>query len=277
MTKIRISGLRNDLEKIEQLIKENYKESNIKINTTISEYRADSIDIQQILPVLRCSFYGAGTVAQIMSIVLSIIKIQEAKINIQEMIRKKDVCESDKTTISLNISSSDGEQINLNIPSNITKAEKKKCIKLVENLTDKILVHKKTLLLQEDLEKTQQLMIIKSLLFDLKNRLKNIRKLIHLEYELKEQSIVIYEIKLEQINLLDFLLFSKTQSNYLVIEEVKHCQEIFGSLEKENLFAFIEISNQIKIIDNIGYVRYEVEKLNVFDKFKKEILSLISE
>ncbi|MTF37841.1 hypothetical protein [Cyanobacterium aponinum] len=270
MTKLRISGLRNDLKQIEQLIKENYEESNTKINTTISEYRTDSIDIEQIVSILQVTFTGTIAITAILNTI----------INIQDKKKQSKIVDSEQQAISFDVETSDGNRVSLNIPTNINEIERQQYAKCIEKLIDNFLkpenrLFPENLYIKEQLN-LEDLTIIQNLLFDLTNNLKNIRESIIQELTLDDQS-TIFKFDLKTTDLVDLLLFSKNKRIYLVIEEAKKCKETFYILERENLFAFIEISDQIKIIDNIGYVRYEVEKLNVFDKLKKEILSLIPE
>ncbi len=70
MTSIQISGLREDLETIELLSAEIFQENEISARTKISEFRADSIEADQILPVLTVTFGGVIAVVQIINLVL---------------------------------------------------------------------------------------------------------------------------------------------------------------------------------------------------------------
>jgi hypothetical protein len=58
MTSIQISGLHEDLETIELLSAEIFQENEISARAKISEFRADSVEADQILPVLTVTFGG---------------------------------------------------------------------------------------------------------------------------------------------------------------------------------------------------------------------------
>lgn len=71
MTSIQISGLREDLETIELLSTEIFQENEISEKTKISEFRADSIEVDQILPVLTVTFSGVSVLIGVINLVIA--------------------------------------------------------------------------------------------------------------------------------------------------------------------------------------------------------------
>lgn len=254
MTSIQISGLREDLETIELLSAEIFQENEISARTKISEFRADSIEADQILPVLTVTFGGVIAVVQIINLVLSIQEKKNTPVN------------QKKAPISIKIETNNGKEIDLKISGDMTDTEIKECIGSVQKFVDDFLVINDGLSLRSSENNTNELDIEKvNLLFvQLLSKLTNIREITSLP-PIKDGERTIFKSSFDQVDLPEVIGTSEGKIFYLHLDEVKYCKDIFHILERENILCFHEISTDIRILDmqNV-FVGYEIEKLPLF-------------
>jgi hypothetical protein len=258
MTSIKISGSHEELEMIESLSKEIFRENEILAKTQISEFRTDSIDAEIALPVLSVTFSGVIAVVQIVNLVL----------NIQER-RSKAIAQKD-TPISIKIETSNGKELDLKISGNTTNEEIKKYLNSAQKFVDDFLrdddgISLKNSQLGETINSTDTEKI--NLMFmGLLSSLTDIREWKSLPPR-EDKGRIFFESTFEKTNLREFIYKSREKEIYLHCEEAKSCGGLFYILERENVLAFHEISTDFRMVDmeNI-FVRYEVEELSLFKK-----------
>ncbi|MEP0885150.1 hypothetical protein NDI49_26725 [Trichocoleus sp. ST-U3] len=266
MTSIQISGLREDLEAIELLSAEIFQKNEISARTKISEFRADSIEADQILPVLTVTFGGVIAVVQIINLVLS---IQE---------KKRKLTHQKKTPISIKIETNNGKELDLKISGSMRNTEIKECLDAVQNFVDNFLLDNNgmSLIISDSGKDINQIYIQKvNLLFgDLLNKLTNIRVMKSL-LPIKDGERTIFKSTFEKVHLTEVISFPEGNIFYLHLDEAKYCKNIFHILEREKILYFHEISTNIRILDmqNV-FVGYEIEKLPLFKEIscKKEFI-----
>lgn len=258
MTSIKISGSHHDLEMIESLSKEIFRENEIPVKTQISEFRKDSIDAEIVLPVLSVTFSGVIAVAQIINLVL----------NIQEK-RSKSIAQKD-TPISLKIEASNGKELDFRISGSTTNEEIRKYLNSVNQFTDDFLRDDDGISLNNDqLGETASSTDIEkiNLLFrGLLSNLTDIREWKSLPPK-KNGEIITFKSTFEKTSLRKFICNSRVSKIYLNYEEAKLCKGLFYILERENILTFHELSDDFHVIDMENmFVRYEVEELAIFNR-----------
>jgi len=258
MTSIKISGSRDDLEIIESLSKNILQENKISAKTKISNFRTDGIDLGVALPILSVTFSGVAVITQIVNLVL----------NIQEK-RDKSISKKDNS-ISLKIEASNGKVLDLRISGNTTSQDARSCLISVSQFIDDFLQDDDGISLADnqsgktvsstDMEKVN--FLFRALL----SNLTDIREWKSLPPK-ENGGIITFESTFEKISLREFLCNSKVSKIYLNDEEVKLCKWLFYVLERENVLAFHELSDDFRMINiESVFVRYEVEELAVFKK-----------
>jgi hypothetical protein len=271
MTSIKISGSYEELKIIESSSTEIFRENVILAKTQIAEFRTDSIEVEQVLPVLSVTFSGVIAIVQIVKLIL----------NIQE--RKSKITASEDTPISIKIEASNGKELDLKISGDITNAEIKELLNSVQQFVDDFLREDDGISLENsrlegainstDIEKL-------NLLFrDLLSNLIDIRELKSLPPK-KDGEVTIFESTFDKTDLREFIYESRERKIYLHYEEATACKSFFYILERENILSFHEISTDFRMVDmdNI-FVRYKTEELSLFNKIihhKNFILNRLS-
>ena len=256
MTSLQISGLREDLETIELLSAAIFQENKISAKTKISEFHADSIESEQILPVLIVTFGGVSAVVGIIKLVLS---IQD---------KKSKTATQKKTTISIKIEANNSKELNLKISGSMADTEIKKCLNAAQNFVDNFLSADDgmSLRVSESEKSTNEINIKKvNLLFsELLNRLTDIRRLRPL-LTIKNGQRTIFKSSFDKVHLAEVISSLESKTFYLHLDKVKDCKNIFHILERENILSFHEISTDIRILNVQDiFVGYQIEKLPLF-------------
>ena len=258
MTSIQISGSREDLEIIELLSTEIFQENEISAKTKIYEFRADSIEAEQTLPVLTIIFSGVSAVVGIINLVLS---LQE----------KKSQPENQKESyVSIKIKTNNGKELYLESYSSMTNTEIKKWLNAAQEFVDEgDFILNKYGMCSRELESKKDINEIDiqkvNLLFsELLNKLTDIRIMRSLP-PIQDGERTIFESTFDKVHLTEVIRSLKSKIFYLHSDEVKNCKDIFYILERKNILWFHENSTDIRILDmqNI-FVGYEIEKLPLF-------------
>ncbi|MEQ8467417.1 phosphorylase family protein [Coleofasciculus sp. E1-EBD-02] len=253
MTSIQISGLREDLETIELLSTEIFQENEISAKTKISEFRADSIEVDQILPVLTVTFSGVSVLIGVINRVLIIKGKNNKPVNQKEI------------PIYIKIQASNGKELELKVYGSMTNTEIKKCVDGVQEFVDDFLLANDgmSLLPSEKYINQANINKINLLLIDLIERLTDIRKIRRLP-PVKNERNTIYKFLFDKVNFNEIITLPE-EKFYLKFDEVKSCKNIFYVLERENILCFHEVLHDRRVIDmqNI-FVGYKIEKLSLF-------------
>ncbi|MGB3516887.1 MAG: hypothetical protein WBA43_10545 [Elainellaceae cyanobacterium] len=258
MTSIKVSSSYEELELIESLSKEMLRDNGISVKTQISELRTDSIETEIVLPVLSVTFSGIIAVAQVVNLIL----------NVQER-RNKTIVQKD-IPVYIQIETSNGKKLDLNISGNMTNKEIKKHLNSVQHFVDDFLQNDDGTPLKDSQPGepvgTTDIDKINLLFTGLLSNLTNIRKFQSLPPR-EDGERMIFEPTFDKTSLSEFIYGSREEKIYLHCEEAKSCRGFFSTLEKENILAFHEVSTDFHIVDmeNI-FVRYEIEELALFKK-----------
>lgn len=278
MTYVKISSSHEDLEEIQSLSTEIFRDNGIAAKTQISASRADSIEVEQLLPVLSVTFSGVIAIVQIVNLIL----------NIQD--RKSKIFAENKIPISIKIGAINGKELDFNISGNITESEIKKYLSTAQQFVDNFLQSDDGISLENpQKEETISPRDVEKINLLFRGLLSNLTDIREQKSSLKVpgEGVKILNLNFNKISLKEFVYKSRDKKIYLRYEEAKACMGFFYILKRENVLALHEINTDFCMVDTDFcmvdmediFVRYEIEELSLFSKVahQKDFVSPILE
>jgi hypothetical protein len=255
MTYIEISGSDESLEELKLLSEEIFRDNGIQAKPRVSHFVQDSIEVAQLLPTLQVAFSGVIAVVQVINLV----------INIQE--KRREASANDDTPFRIKIKASNGRNLDLKIPGNITEERIKSYQKSVQYFVNEFLSVDDG----RDLKKLggSEIAEINSLFKRLETELTDIR--VQVSYPpRKVGDATIFSSSFENINLTEAIKIGAEETFYLKIDDTECCKNIFYILERENILSFHEKSTNVRVLqvgdEFVGFVGYRIEMLSLFEE-----------
>ena len=270
MTRIEISDSKQNLEELNPLLEDYFKQKSILHKIEIYDLHLDSIDVDTLLTTLQVTFTGVIALKNLVDLVLNFKKRNSRNNN------------EKKASAYIKIETNNGKQLNLEISRNIEDQDIKQFLSKTEELVDEFsasdefslnLTGSKSLLNSNNMEKINYLFTV------LLNTLIDIRVLDSLPPR-QEQDLIIHSFTFEKIPLAKIIKnYPQAEKFFLNTKEANSCKKVFSILERENILFFQEDCYDVRLIreaariindkvdpDSISFVGYTLTRLSLFEK-----------